>query len=243
MTKHASISRVTTVALGVLLIASIAAQAQPVLEVKSNRVGIGTNGTPESKLEVKSSAGDAKILVNETSANSGAELFELRNNGSPFFIFKNVALGQSYSFSMGSTGNWNLSHQQTPGVQFKLTPTGNLTILGTLTQGSSRLIKDNIVPVESALVLERVLELPLATWHYTNDDSGALHLGPMAEDFRAAFGLGTNDRSLAPSDVAGAALAAVKGLHQVVQEKGARIAELEARLGDLESMVSSLAGR
>jgi hypothetical protein len=70
----------------------------------------------------------------------------------------------------------------------------------------------------------------------------------MAQDFAAAFGLGTDDRHIAPLDAAGVSLAAVQALHQEVTQKQAAIdelqkrnADLEKRLADLEAVVSKLA--
>ena len=38
-----------------------------------------------------------------------------------------------------------------------------------------------------------VAALPLSTWSYKSQDKSVRHLGPMAQDFRAAFGVGEND--------------------------------------------------
>jgi hypothetical protein len=62
----------------------------------------------------------------------------------------------------------------------------------------------------------------------------------MAEDFHQAFGLGADDKHIAPADQAGVALLAVQGLNQVVQEKDKEIAELRSRLEALEKLVQSL---
>ena len=74
------------------------------------------------------------------------------------------------------------------------------------------------------------------------------HLGPMAQDFSAAFGLGEDDRHIAPLDAAGVSLAAVQALNHKVTEKQAAIddlarhnTDLEKRLADLETLVAKLA--
>jgi SMC interacting uncharacterized protein involved in chromosome segregation len=65
----------------------------------------------------------------------------------------------------------------------------------------------------------------------------------VAEDFYAAFQLGTDEKHIGLVDEGGVALAAIQGLNlkleQAVQERDSRIAELEQRLGRLESMVSN----
>lgn len=178
----------------------------------SGEVGMGLSN-PESALHVRRSDGSARLLVEETSGIAGArELFKLKNNGGPFFIFENTDLGESYSFAMGATGHFLISHQQTAGVQMRLRPNGNLEIAGTLTEGSSRDIKDNVAVVDSSTVLAKLDELEISEWNYAGDDE-IRHIGPMAEEFYGAFGLGPNAKHIAPKDLAGIALAAAKALN------------------------------
>jgi hypothetical protein len=42
-------------------------------------------------------------------------------------------------------------------------------------------------------VLERVVSVPVMRWSYRGQDD-VRHLGPTAEDFHAAFGLGADER-------------------------------------------------
>ena len=62
----------------------------------------------------------------------------------------------------------------------------------------------------------------------------ARHVGPKAQDFHAAFGLGETDTNVNPVDAFGVALTAVQGLHRLAQEQESRLAALEARLVALE---------
>ena len=63
----------------------------------------------------------------------------------------------------------------------------------------------------------------------------------MAQDFHAAFGLGTDERHIATVDADGVALAAIQGLNEKleaeVKAKDARISELEKRLAAIESLL------
>ena len=52
--------------------------------------------------------------------------------------------------------------------------------------------------------------LPVQTWRYKGEDSTMLHMGPYAEDFRAAFGLGTDSLTIGHIDLGGVLLAAGK---------------------------------
>jgi hypothetical protein len=60
------------------------------------------------------------------------------------------------------------------------------------------------------------------------------HIGPMAQDFHAAFNVGGSDRMISMVDGNGIALASIQALYQMVQEKDQKIAALESRLAHLE---------
>lgn len=126
---------------------------------------------------------------------------------------------------------WTLAEGANPDA-IAVTHDGNVRIAGTLASGSSRSIKKNIVPVTNERVLQGVRALPIAEWQYKND--AAKHVGPMAEDFYQAFGLGTDDKHIAPADLAGVALASTKALTQTVDTLRAENAELKRRLERLE---------
>jgi hypothetical protein len=57
----------------------------------------------------------------------------------------------------------------------------------------------------------------------------------MAQDFSAAFGLGADDRHIHTVDASGVALAALQGLHAVVEAQAARLATLERELAALRA--------
>lgn len=77
---------------------------------------------------------------------------------------------------------------------------------------SDRAAKANFGTVDPADMLERVRSLPITTWNYRSDDPSVRHIGPMAQDFTSAFGVGSDDRTIHPMDGQGVALAAIQGL-------------------------------
>ncbi|MBY6203530.1 tail fiber domain-containing protein [Halomonas denitrificans] len=101
-----------------------------------------------------------------------------------------------------------------------------LTTGGTWTDASSRLFKTDFQAIDPQDILQRVLRLPVLRWRYRDSEEGT-HLGPIAEDFHALFGLGDTEQYIAGVDRNGVALAAIQGLHQQLEEKDQRIAELE----------------
>lgn len=105
---------------------------------------------------------------------------------------------------------------------------------------SDRNLKEGFAPIDPRATLARVARLPIETWSYKGDT--ARHLGPMAQDFAAAFGLGVDDRHIFPLDASGVALAAIQGLHALVQAQDARLQALERELRALRREVVAREG-
>lgn len=106
---------------------------------------------------------------------------------------------------------------------------------GSWTMLSDRNLKENFVGVDGEDVLSRLRGLPVTTWNYKAQDRSVRHMGPVAQDFRAAFGLGDTDRGITTVDVGGVALAGVKALDARTAAQTARLDTLEAGLRAPES--------
>jgi hypothetical protein len=129
----------------------------------------------------------------------------------------------------------------TPGARLHVA--GDAIVEGDFTAGSSRDIKHAFAPVVPRAVLARLVELPVAEWSYRDGRAGIRHLGPVAEEFHAAFGLGRDERHVSPLDLSGVAFAAIQGLHQLVREREAEIEELRASRDDLLARIEALERR
>lgn len=79
---------------------------------------------------------------------------------------------------------------------------------------SSRLVKENVEPIDPVQVLAGVRDLDVATWNYADQDPSIRHMGPMAEDFHRQFELGRDSEHIAGVDVDGVALGAIQRLGQ-----------------------------
>jgi len=98
---------------------------------------------------------------------------------------------------------------------------------------SDRNLKEGFAAIDPGAVLAKVLALPLTTWSYRGEP--VRHLGPMAQDFHAAFGLGADDRHIHTLDAAGVALAAVQGLHVLVAAQARQLAALQRECAALRA--------
>jgi hypothetical protein len=201
--------------------------ADPQVELRLGASTVGARLVMSGKTDTFLSISDAGTPA------IGRNLVRLANNGPATFRFENSATGAIWGFGgLAAQDRFFISQNSSPGVALTLDASGNLTILGALTQVSDRNAKQDLRAVDGPQLLRRIAALPLSTWSYKADAGGARHIGPMAQDFQAAFGLGTDDTHLAPSDVAGLSLAGVQALQRENELLRARLERLERRLED-----------
>ena len=86
-------------------------------------------------------------------------------------------------------------------------------------------------------ILAKVSALPIQGWNF-KEEKAVRHVGPMAQDFYAAFGLGLDDKHIATVDADGVALAAIQGLDEKLEEQRAENTHLKQRLEKLEQLMN-----
>jgi len=89
--------------------------------------------------------------------------------------------------------------------------------------------------------------MPITTWNMTSDPSKTKHLGPVAEEFYKAFGLGIGATTIGGSDIDGVNIAAAKALEartsslqSQLERKNEEIAALKKKSADLEARLVRL---
>ena len=105
---------------------------------------------------------------------------------------------------------------------------------GTWASASDRSLKTDVVRIDDAAVLDKVARLPIDRWSYKSE-RGVRHVGPMAQDFYAAFGVGPDDKHITSLDEDGVALAAIKGLHAENASLRALATSQAAQIADLKA--------
>jgi hypothetical protein len=132
-------------------------------------------------------------------------------------------------------------------------PTGS----GVFSCSSSRTLKDDFQTVDGEDVLSHLRAMPVMSWKFIEEHPGVKHIGPFAEDFYAAFGLGDSNTAIGLNDLAGVGIAASKALEQRtaelreenaalrrdVAELRARQAELDKRLAEMQRLIESATRR
>ncbi|CAL9593026.1 hypothetical protein SUDANB2_05263 [Streptomyces sp. enrichment culture] len=97
---------------------------------------------------------------------------------------------------------------------------------GTVTQAPG-----TAAPADGYADLRAVAALPVSTWSYRGEE-GVRHLGPMAQDWYAALGLGADDRTIHPIDANGVSVVAVQALYRMVSGLQDEVSRLRERLDE-----------
>jgi hypothetical protein len=185
--------------------------------------GMGIHAVPSGYSTFNSSIADLTIGVRPNGLGNDVDI-----------VLKN-GLGSTGAISYTASGVFELFTTPISASYLRTNANGaSLTNGGIWTNGSSRTFKTNFMPVNPLEILSKVVAMPVTSWNYKNSSEG-LHVGPMAEDFKAAFGLGDDEKHIGTVDADGVALAAIQGLNLKLEASEQENAALKARLDALEA--------
>ena len=187
----------------------------------NNKVGIGTNA-PNAPLEINPASGNAAFRLNYT----GKSTWTISNTGDIVTFSKVGSGGQEATFRPQGDSFGGLATFEVKG-SIKAT---NVTF------SSARALKTAFEPLSGKAVLAQLTQLPVSSWRYKTEPETALHYGPMAEDFHAAFGLGSGATdTISTVDGQGVAFAAIQGLHEMILERDGELELLRQELAALRA--------
>ena len=95
-------------------------------------------------------------------------------------------------------------------------------------------------PVNGERVLAAIRAMPVRSWQYKSQDASIRHMGPTAQDFRAAFALGESDTTITTVDADGVALAAARALEARTRTQGVTLAALRRENAALRTAVADV---
>jgi hypothetical protein len=200
------------------------------MRIKGNgNVGIGTS-TPNNALQIGnlySSAVGYGLAI--ASPQYGANI-QINSTSGGCLLLDDLSDGGANTDMLLVRNTASLAHT------FTIQANGNCTA-ASFNSTSDRNIKENFQTVSPQEVLTKVVSLPIQKWNFKSE-TATTHIGPMAQDFYAAFGVGPDDKHIATVDADGVALAAIQGLNQKLEQKENEINELKQRLGKLEALIS-----
>ncbi|WZX23351.1 tail fiber domain-containing protein [Myxococcus stipitatus] len=108
---------------------------------------------------------------------------------------------------------------------------------------SDRNQKYDFRQVDGEALLDKVAGMPVNTWRYKGEDTAVRHMGPVAQDFHAAFGLGPDNKSIGLLDISGVNLAAIQALEvrtRELREKSAEVDALKSEMAELKRTMARL---
>jgi hypothetical protein len=134
-------------------------------------------------------------------------------------------------------------------ISHKIDVAGGAYCTGTTWVNSSdKNLKENYAEVNGKEIVEKLEALPILSWNFKADDPSIRHIGPVAQDFYAAFGLGNDNTTISTVDPSGLALAAIQELvkenkeqQQIIEEQKNKMSELEKRLEKMEERLGGVA--
>ena len=100
--------------------------------------------------------------------------------------------------------------------------------------------KENFEPVNGEELLAKLAGLEITKWNYKGDLKSE-HIGPTAQGFKEAFGVGSDGKSISTIDPSGIALAAIQELSRQNQEVRQENAALKAQLEELARRMDKMA--
>jgi hypothetical protein len=86
--------------------------------------------------------------------------------------------------------------------------------------------KTAIKPIDTRAVLRKLTSLRVTEWQYKGQPDRH-YIGPMAQDFHAAFGLGYDDKTISTADSDGVMYAAIQGLVEELKDRDEEIEKLK----------------
>jgi hypothetical protein len=108
---------------------------------------------------------------------------------------------------------------------------------------SAREAKEEFQEVDKQAVLTKVEQLPITTWQLKGEGKKVRHLGPVAQDFHAAFQVGSDNQHINSVDADGVALVAIQALAERNAALEKRNAVLEQQIGELQTQLKAFLKR
>ena len=129
----------------------------------------------------------------------------------------------SQSAILSSTANNQFLARATGGFFFYTDTSGDGAQLDTSDTSwkalSDRNKKKDIVAEDCPAVLNKLAQVPISLWRYKwESETNTPHIGPMAQDFIAAFYPGRDDKGITTLEFDGVELAAIQGLNPKVRK-------------------------
>jgi len=213
-----------------------------------------TEGTTEAAAiygSVTGANGNAGVFMSNSLQNTAPAVYASTYGSSGIGIKGNANNGTGVYGSGGLYGVYGTSVADTAVYGTSTTGLGGDFISGSVecylslntgpmwTCSSDRNIKEDFHAVDAKEMLQRLVQMPLFSYRLKQQsDPGVRSLGPVAQDFKLAFGLGADDTHINAGNEMGVALAAIQGLYAELRDRDAKIAAQDLKIAALEQRLA-----
>ena len=210
----------------------------------SSSVASGSNALAGGASSVASGGNALAFGASSRAVGSGSVALGSRAVGAGVgsFAFGDSSAGEvlagTNEFKVRASGGVFFFSNATLNVGVALAPSGNQWL--TLSDVRS---KHRFRELDSEAVLAKIAAMPVTEWSYRAQDDAIRHIGPTAQDFHAAFGLGEDPLRIGTLDADGVALAAIKALEARSRQHADEVSALRAEVAQLRALAASLTGR
>ena len=204
----------------------------------TNSIYIDTNGEmgfgnsdPDSSLHVTRSSDNASLRLEQSTV--GSE-----------WVFSTLASNGNLTINKVGSGGQEITIRTQNGIgagSATLEVAGEVIATNVVT-ASSRELKTDFATIDARETLRQLAGLPVTEWRFKQNPADHRHVGPVAEDFHAVFGLG-DGRSVSVSDANGITMAAIQGLYSILQDREKEIEILGKENAGLLERVAALESR
>jgi hypothetical protein len=205
----------------------------------SNAVVGGGSGNTASGFATTVGGGDNNTASGAYATVPGGTRSRATNSGA--FVWSGVSAvdtvsTNSDSFTVRAPGGARFLSTSATNDFVGVILTNAATAWASLSDSNSKTDFETVKPRE---ILAKVAGLPVTAWHYKHDPTRR-YIGPMSQDFRAAFGLGSDDKTISTLDSDGVMYAAIQGLVEELHARDARIERLENELKEIRRELGNL---
>ena len=218
--------------------------------------GRNTTGTNNSFFGAESglwtSSGRDNLFIGERAGfnnTSGSRIIAIGRGAGP--TATNMALSDRLYIDIALTSEESIAGNDNPLIYGEFDNdfvriNGTFEVTAGLTNPSSRTLKNQFVTLDASTILAKLSELDIQQWTYkTRPDEK--HVGPVAEDFYEAFGLGQGDKNISTIDADGIMMLAIQGLNNKLIEENRELREgndeLKNEVEEMRRMNAIIIGR
>jgi len=195
-------------------------------------------GTFAAKVDYPTGSSPYSVAIGDLNGDGKADLAVTNLNSTTVSVLINNVT--SMFFAQVSTGHIGIGTPNPILGPLQMASGAFVTTGGVWTNASDKNLKENFTELNGQEVLEKITKLSVTQWNYKNEPQTIKHIGPLAQDFYAIFGLGGFDTSISTIDPAGVAIFGIQELTRIIQDQQLLLNGKEGQLLDDSTTATSI---